>query len=153
MEAITFRYSAFKAIFVILLNLLFIGIAVFGIISTKGEDRMGMVAVSLALVGVLLYACNLLLLPALRNEAILEIDSEKLQYTLKGLTLYWKDIDDLDYEDFQYRNRGWQTFKVRFTMKNSGDEIWMSTWFIAGDNGEIFDAILTTFLKYRNNAS
>src|SRR6185503_4709626 len=99
MEPITFRYSTFKATLIIIINLLLIGIAVFGVVSTKGEDRMGMIAVSVAFVGVLFYACNLLLLSALSKEAILEIDSEKLQYTLKGLMLYWKDIEDLDYED------------------------------------------------------
>lgn len=83
----------------------------------------------------------------LRSEAILEIDAEKLQYALKDLTLYWKDIDDLDYDDSRFSNS--KTFKVSFTMKETGSNVRMSTWFIAGDNKAIFVSILDTFLRYK----
>jgi hypothetical protein len=132
-----------------LFTFVFIVFVAFGAIAANGDDRLSMVVGVLGLSGALIYICNKIFLPMLHGETILEIDEEKLQYLLKDLTLYWKDIEDLDYEDYSFNRGGMTMFKVRFTMKESGSVIRISPWLIEGDSKAIFDSILTAFLKYR----
>jgi len=149
MEPIQYNYSKFRASFVTLFIFLFLIFITWGAIISTGDDRLMMIVGVLLLACLLFYVCNMLLLPMIQGETILEVDSEKFKYTLKDLTLYWKDIDDLDYEDIDFSRNDSHTFRIRFTMKESGSEKRISTWFIAGDNKEIFNSILNTFLKYR----
>jgi hypothetical protein len=149
MEPITYKYSAFRTVFITVFIFVFDIFVAYGAITTTGGDRMVTLVGVLILFGALIYVLNKIFLPTLRGEMILKIDEEKMQYTFKDLTLYWKDIEDLDYEDYSFGRAGWTSFKVRFTIKDGGREKRISTWFIAGDNAAIFDSILTTFLKYR----
>jgi hypothetical protein len=149
MEPIQYKYSTFRTSFVTLFIFAFLVFVTWGAITGTADDRMVTIVGVLLLACLLFYVCNQLFFPMLRGETILEIDAEKLNYAFKDLTLYWKDIDDLDYEDFDIGKYNSHSFRIRFTMKESGAEKRISTWFIAGDNRAIFDSILNTFLKYR----
>jgi hypothetical protein len=149
MEHIKFQYSTFRVWLLFLLNLVMIGFAAYATIFSRGDERMASISGLVIFALVLVYVGNNFLLPLANGKTILEIDSEMLHYALKDLTLYWKDIDDLDYEDFDFSGPDSNTFRIRFTMKDDSPVIRIATWFIAGDNKAIFNAILTTFLKYR----
>ena len=89
-------------------------------------------------------------LPCLRGETALELDSEKLQYFIKGKfrsanikeMIFWNDVAHIKLDPFP-RNTG---ALITFKMLND-DNFSIKTTYVAGKDREIYDNIVTCFNK------
>jgi hypothetical protein len=106
----------------------------------------------------LIYLCVMYYIPCLREKTALELDDEKLQSFITGKllfqippgTIYWKDIDDIEYDT----TPGWMSFSmykvsiISFTMKD-GSVAGISTKSISGKDKEIYESVMEYFKKGR----
>ena len=95
-----------------------------------------------------IYLWIYIYLPCLRGETALELDSEKLQYFIKGIfrsanikdVIYWNDVAHIKLDPFPRNTGAIITFKML-----SGDTFSIKTTHVAGKDREIYDAIVRYF--------
>jgi hypothetical protein len=91
-----------------------------------------------------IYFCRKFFFPLLRGEIALELDEEKLQFFITKRTIYWTDIKSIDHDSLNHG--GWS---INFTITHTGENITISTKYVAGDDEAIYDSIVGYFEKYR----
>jgi len=99
----------------------------------------------LFLAAILAYVCRKFLLPLTQGKTILELDKNKLQYAVKNDSIYWKDIDSINYV-IGVKTGSWS---IRFVMKDGSRDRKISTKYIAGDDKTIYNTIVDYFEKYK----
>jgi hypothetical protein len=146
-ETTKYKYSTKQTTYVILL---FVGIIIFGCYEIKtdapADDLWKIMIPFVILFGAfLVYVCYKYLLPILRGEAALEMDSYQLQYRITNLTISWKDVASISYSTGS-RSSSWS---ISFFMNDGGKPKTMPTLYIAGDNSAIYNTIIAYFEKYK----
>ena len=98
----------------------------------------------LCMVALTVYFCRKFFFPLLRNETALELDNEKLQFYIDNKTIYWKDVESINYKEL--KNGDWV---VTFAFKNGSANINVFQKYIAGDDKAIYNTITEYFEKYK----
>lgn len=151
MEIKQYKYS-FGQMFFSGLLFLFATLLFYAVVINQHSDYRAWLILSFILLiiwGRFVYLASMYFIPCIQGKTALELDTDKLQFFIKGKLLlqdvrdiaYWKEIDNIAYISPQ---RGSPV--INFTMKD-GKDFAFRTKYIAGNDKEIYDTIMEYFNK------
>jgi hypothetical protein len=78
-------------------------------------------------------------IPMLNGAVTLELDEEKLQCYLNGVTIYWKDVVEISERPLYYQ--------ISFEMVNDTDDLSITTQWMSGSNKVIYNKMQEYFAR------
>jgi len=150
MEITKFKYSAGKSWFAVITLLAIIFLCLYAVLTdSKGDNIWELMAPAIFVLGTILsYVGIKFFIPYRRGDTILELDKEGFHYAPKNSTVYWKDVERIDYV-VGIQTRDWS---IRFEMKDDSGLKRISTKYIKGRGQAIYDTIMEYFEKYRTDS-
>jgi len=147
MEVVKYKYSVYQTWFAVIILSGLIFFCLYTIKNDSPGDNIWEIIgpFALLLAAMLAYICGKFLLPLIRGETILELDQDKLRYAVKNDSIYWKEVDSINYV-IGAKTGSWS---IRFVMKDGSRNRKISTKYIAGDDKTIYNTIVDYFEKYK----
>ena len=145
MESTKYLHSLNQTLFIAILALGMTSFAVFMLMSFAKDYHVWLILgpFFLLLAGFDVYYYRKHLSPLLKGQAAVELDKEKLQSFIANKTIYWKNVNNIEYETSV---RG--DWAIVFVMIDGSDDIRISTQYVAGNDQNIYDTIIEYFEKY-----
>lgn len=112
-----------------------------GYVIVNGYKWIGFIIICLSLLGVIYYSCKRCFTYRLTTKCVLLLDNEKLVYHPDRVTVFWRDIIEVNYT----RNRRTRPMDYIILTTKTGETTRLQTLLISGTSTYIYNTIVAYY--------